>query len=537
MTSLIRGWIIGCALLLPECPLAAQTNRAEVATKVHAVLKVHCARCHGNDGQAKGGFSFVLDRDRLIAREKIVPGKPAESALYQALAEGKMPPSSQKTRPAPDDVALIRRWIDEGAAPFDLAGHERTLLGHAEVVEYAATDLESIESRNRRFMRYLTLAPLYSAGLTEEELHAARQAVAKLINSLSWHARITRPIAVDPAATLFRIDLRDYKWTARMWDHLVAEYPYRVPFASPSGRRLVTRTGCETPLIRADWFIATAARPPLYHDLLQLPSTDRSLERLLQVDLLADIQDETVVRAGFNDSGVSRNNRLIERHDAAYGAYWRSYDFSDNLGRQNLFEHPLGPMPGQNSFVAAGGEIIFHLPNGLQGYLLVDAAGRRVDRAPVQIVSDPKRPDRAVENGLSCMSCHARGLIHKADQIRAHVEKNRNAFGQTDNDTVRALYRPEKELKALLEEDSNRFVKALAKTGIAASDPEPISAATGRYEATLDARMVAAEIGITAEEFAKRLRRSPGLSRLLGSLQTRGGTVQRQVFKRRFPKS
>ena len=43
----------------------------------------------------------------------------------------------------------------------------------------------------------------------------------------------------------------------------------------------------------------------------QLPLTDRGLERLLQVDVMQDVQDENVVRAGFNDSGVSKNNRVI----------------------------------------------------------------------------------------------------------------------------------------------------------------------------------------------------------------------------------
>src|SRR5262249_27848729 len=157
-------------------------------------------------------------------------------------------------------------------------------------------------------------------------------------------------------------------------------------------RALIAATGSEEPVVRADWFVATAARPPLYHDLLQLPNSDRELERLLRIEALTNIQEESVVRAGFNDSGVSRNNRLLERHDSVYGAYWRSYDFAENVGRQNLFEHPLGPLTGEISFEHAGGEIIFHLPNGLHAYLLLDRNGRRVDRAPIEIVSDPKRP-------------------------------------------------------------------------------------------------------------------------------------------------
>src|SRR5207247_11279002 len=128
----------------------------------------------------------------------------------------------------------------------------------------------------------------------------------------------------------------------------------------------------------------------------------------LQVDVMPDLQDETAVRVGFTDSGVSKNNRMIERHHAAYGAYWRSYDFADNKGRQSLFEHPLGPTNGETSFKQDGGEMIFHLPNGLLGFMIVDKNGKRIDKAPVEIVSDPQRPDQKVTTGLSCMSCHSR---------------------------------------------------------------------------------------------------------------------------------
>ena len=64
------------------------------------------------------------------------------------------------------------------------------------------------------------------------------------------------------------------------------------------------------------------------------------------------------------------NNRVVERHASRYGAYWKSYDFAGNTGTQNIFTHPL-------DFTQDGGEIIFNLPNGLQGYLIVDASGER----------------------------------------------------------------------------------------------------------------------------------------------------------------
>src|SRR5262249_9816317 len=159
----------------------------------------------------------------------------------------------------------------------------------------------------------------------------------KLLNSLSWHRRLSVPHPVNTGETILRIDLRALKWNSRSWERMLVLYPYRLPGREADARAIAAATGTDLPYVRGDWFIAAASPPPLYHDFLQLPATDRHLERLLQVDLLEDIQQESAARAGFSDSGVSRNNRLVERHDSPYGAYWRSYDFAENRDRQNLF--------------------------------------------------------------------------------------------------------------------------------------------------------------------------------------------------------
>ena len=84
-------------------------------------------------------------------------------------------------------------------------------------------------------------------------------------------------------------------------------------------------------------YLSLEERVPQDHPLRAIRRiTDRALERLLQVDVVQNLKDENVVRAGFNYSGVSKNNRLIERHDAAYGAYWRSYDFANNKERRTI---------------------------------------------------------------------------------------------------------------------------------------------------------------------------------------------------------
>jgi mono/diheme cytochrome c family protein len=524
----LRALTLVLAAALPG--VAGRAAEESLAGRARAVLEARCYRCHGKDGAAKGGFGYVLDRDRLVARAKLVPGKADESELYQRVRDGEMPPAWQP-RLRPEDAAVLRRWIEAGAPAVRTASGPRAFIPDDEVLRLVRADLEATAPRQRRFVRYLTLTHLYNAGRPDEELQTCRLAVAKLVNSLSWHPRVTVPEAIDPNRTVLRLDLRHYQWNTRLWDRLQAVYPYRREDTGADARAIVAATGSGLPVVRADWFVATVSRPPLYHDFLQLPGSDRELERLLRVDVLTDVREETAVRAGFNGSGVSRNNRLIERHDAAHGAYWRSYDFSDNAGRQNLFEHPLGPVPGPDAFTQAGGEVIFHLPNGLQGYLLVDGAGRRIDRAPGDIVSDPRRPDHAVETGLSCMTCHRRGMIPKADQVRAHVVKNAQAFAPADVAAVKALYVPAPRLRALMGEDAERFLTALGRTGVRPDDPEPIGAVAERYEAALDLAGAAAEAGLPAAEFARRLRGSPELARSLGTLRTEGGTVQRSAFE------
>lgn len=417
---------------------------------------------------------------------------------------------------------------------FNATPSHRKEISPQIVTEFVRADLQNSNERDRLYFRYFTIAHLYNVGWSEDELSSYRIAISKLVNSLSWGKQVVTPVAVDPARTILRIDLRDVKWTAKIWDRVLGAYPYGIQMNTPSSRLCAELTECPLPSVRGDWFVSAASRPPLYHDVLQIPRTDKELEKLLHVNVEEDIRQERVCRAGFNGSGVSRNNRLIERHEGSFGAYWKSYDFGGSSGRQNLFEHPLGPQ-GKTGFAHDGGEIIFALPNGLQGYMLVDGAGNRIDKGPTTIVSDPRQADRAVVNGLSCMSCHYRGMVDKQDQVRESVLKNPKAFDKKDADTV-ALYPPKDKMERLLQEDAERFAKAVAATGgrvdsdgrIVGSDPVVNLALV--FERELDLSLAAAEVGVSAEELQKAMDRSQSLARALGVLKVKGGTMSRQAF-------
>ncbi len=519
----------------PEpAPPDPQPAAGDLPRQARETLRTNCHRCHGDDGAAEGGFNYVLDARRLAALGKVVPGRPDDSLLLRRILDGEMPPEGESQRPGPDDVAVLRRWVEAGAAGVTPDEAPAPAVSPADLVRLIRDDLAGVPERDRRFTRYFTLTHLRDAGLAEDELQSYRHALGKLLNALSWGRDIVPPRPIDPARTVLRIDLRDYKWDVSAWQRLLADYPYGSLPDSVAARDLAASAGCPLPFVRADWFTAVACRPPLYYELLRLPASVGELETLLRVEAAADIRGERAARAGFTNSGVSRNNRVIERHESGYGAYWRTYDFAAGTGTKNVFSHPLGPAAGPGSFEPDGGEMIFNLPNGLHAFFLADGGGKRLDQAPVTVVSDPKRPERAVVAGVSCLSCHPRGLNGKADQVREHVGKNPGSFAPAEAQTVLALYPPEERLAALIRADNDRYRRAVERTGARWGLSDPIVALAGRFEADLDLARAAAETGVGPQELSDALAASPTLGRALGALRSRGGTVTRRQFDESF---
>lgn len=534
------AWILMAAGMpgMPTSRAAADSNPAEI----EAVFRKYCYRCHGQDGRSEGGLNVVTDLAKLVDSRRVLPKDPDKSRLFRRMTDGSMPPEDDGEdesgnapalpRPGAEEVASVRRWILDGAPPARTIA-ERKPIGEGEMLKRLADDIKKAGPRDRRFLRYFTLVHLHNAGYNEDQLETYRRGLSKLVNSLSWSRRIRPPTPVDPERTLLRIDLRDYLWDEATWDAILARNPYAMMLQGTAAESLAEMTGSDLPYVRADWFVFAASKPPLYHEALRLPDTIEDLERKLDVDALANIRQDRAVRAGFGESGVSRNNRLIERHESAHGAYWRSYDFAGNADRRNLFSHPLGPGDGPHDFAFDGGEIIFALPNGLHGYMLIDGRGGRIDKGPTEIVRDPKQGDSAVVNGLSCMSCHNRGLIDKVDQIRELVTSNR-AFPKDVAESVRALYPPEETMTGLIHADIERFARAVKETGAPVGPTEPVYALARQFEDDVNLDLAAAESGVTTKKFRELMAKDEELGRSLGRLLV-GGTVKRDAFVDAFP--
>jgi mono/diheme cytochrome c family protein len=530
MTIKHRSIALAAWVLLMGISLFTSTGRADdhnraLAERARTILKSRCFQCHGRNGVAPRSI-FVNDRALLISSRAVVPGNPG-SLLLKMVESGAMPLGGPEL--PEEEKAALRAWVLAGAPNWSEASAPRTFITESTILAQIRSDLSAAPERSREYLRYFSIAHLYNASVPESELEDYRGAISKLINSLSRRPDVTQPLPIDPPRTLFRIDLRDYDWTSATWATLIAVYPYGV--RTSDGDSLTRISGSLLPYLRGDWFVATASTPPLYYDILNLPRTVLDLERQLGINGERDLDEEkNVIRAGVRSSGVSQNNRILERHVSQNGSYWKSFDFRNNLYDQNIFRDPL-------RFNAAGSEIIFNLPNGLQAYYLADGRGNRLNSAPITIVADRNNPvDPIIHNGRSCMSCHFAGMRAIKDDVRPVI--NSLKLRDQDRDKVLALYGAQDTLDQLIEKDNARFQSALEKAGARTplnATNESISALSRKFSAELSVTEAAAESGLETDEFQSRLNHSPRLAAQgFGPLLISNGGIKRDAWDRQF---
>jgi hypothetical protein len=86
---------------------------------IRPILSAKCFSCHGPGAQADAGLPRLDRRDSALG-VAIVPGRAADSPLVARIssvdADEQMPPPGAGRSPLSDEqIALLRRWIDEGA--------------------------------------------------------------------------------------------------------------------------------------------------------------------------------------------------------------------------------------------------------------------------------------------------------------------------------------------------------------------------------------------------------------------------------------
>ncbi len=374
-----------------------------MALQARAVFQRYCFECHGQDGADEGGMHYVTDLSQLLARGKVNPSEPAKSRVLIRLrsADDPMPPVEKTGADRPDSkaIATIEAWIKVGAPAVveTVAAQEppRSVVTTANVIATIHGHLARLEPEDRAYQRYFVLNHLHNQPpdrVPAAQLKSVRAATSKVLNSLSWRFEIAAPRPLDAAQTVLAIDTRDIDWDADastgrpdLWLHLVSRYPYALKhdrYPDERGTRQMAEeiynwTGIDIPWVRADWFVATASRPPLYHtllydavfeDLARKPKVDvkladgtisrepamtaADLERWLRVNVAANLRRNRAARATefFGLRGIRFRRRFPRRPNKS----WPSWTTSSSK-RSRSPVHPGRQQPGQRRSRPAAG--------------------------------------------------------------------------------------------------------------------------------------------------------------------------------------
>ncbi|MFZ9519803.1 MAG: c-type cytochrome domain-containing protein [Silvanigrellaceae bacterium] len=506
--------------------------------KATDILNKSCGGCH-NEKQKSGNFGLITDIQAMVSGGfYIVPGKPDSSEIVRRMLNGTMPPGGKLPS---TDLSLIVEWIEK------MPAKKLQALPVEKLIEIVSKDIDGIKFPQRaRDTRYFSLHAQSSAD--DKTLQTFRKGFFKVLNSISKSSKIVVPRAVDKAQLVFAVSIPDIGMSVEQFDSVVQRYnPFcKTLSQSQSGNaslqsairlnELRLESNCH--VIRMDWFAATAPLPRPYSEFMQHPDNRADLDSTLGLNIADDLSANRVQRAGVQNSGVSSQNRVVERHVQANGLpYWISYDFVSNSGSGNIFENPLGPVGVVGlgrEFVHDGGEVIYQLPNGLFGYYLANANGASIDKGPRNIVKQEGAPSQfvtSIVNGVSCMSCHGAGLIHKKDEVLDFALQNQNLFSSEQLERIRSIYRPEAEFLNLIDSDNKKYFSALGLLGIEPGKEDPVNDAFRLYNGRLTSSNLLEELQIEPGVLSVLLATTPFSSDWF-SLQKKGGFITRDAFQR-----
>jgi mono/diheme cytochrome c family protein len=571
-------------------PPPAKTDDAKVAAgddpfeatdlgkEVKQILEVNCGSCH--QGTKSGDMDYILNLNELVKNDKVVPGKKEDSQLFVRMQQGSMPPAFQRTqRPTFGQIDQVGQFIDELDPNF--GGTDSTCktvpyISSDDQIALMANDISRLDSRDQPFTRYLTITYASNAGGCEgprKDLERQRFALFKGINSVSTEPTVGIPQPIDAAQTIYRIDIRDYNWDRAIdieddgvddfadgWDAIVAgvqgqlvkgnlavdpnsdvlrgNNAYAVPYTGDQADDLVADSGTAIPFMPVNAFIQATEFADLYYALIGAKANIFDFEKeVLNIDTEAEKADDNLLRAGFSNSGVSKQERVLNRFDqgtAGGYSYWLSFDFDGgsgqgklNLANDSIYQNPI-------DFAFTGGEAIFNLPNGFQGYYVANAAGARLSEAPVGIVIDPAQNNGTVTNGASCHSCHNAGMITFTDTVRPFVEANKQKFdNETYEHVINQYPKDPADFQRVMDADSAVHVNAVVKSGIPKGAPDAVSRVylDFQFNVNIDAKLAAGELGVTTEELVDNIQL---LSPELVNLADDGGYVSRETFSANF---
>ncbi len=116
-------WVWLCLVALQNAP-ARGAALVDFAREVRPILSNHCFACHGPDEQKRKGKLRLDEKEGIYSareggRRVITPKNPAQSELFKRITHTdkreQMPPPEHGVALSAAQVAVIKRWIEEGA--------------------------------------------------------------------------------------------------------------------------------------------------------------------------------------------------------------------------------------------------------------------------------------------------------------------------------------------------------------------------------------------------------------------------------------
>jgi serine/threonine-protein kinase len=497
----------------PAGTTTAETPEQEISRAyVESLLRTNCGGCHGNEAeensQCRAGMCYIEDIDELIANNKIVPGDPNASLLYQRISRDEMPPAGVSPRLNDDEVQDVAQYILGLRAPIAEVCDDQ-FMNWDDVYESIERDILSEDADDRPFIRYLSISNRYNAGTCDAQLEPERWAMSKFINSISQRAQITEPEeVVGTNGTIYRIDLRDYDLDVTNgpfdpnglvggpfvdgWELIINNNNFAVEFEGDAAENVILQSETLIPIMFSDAVIDEGTIGNIYYELLRLQDNRDANLLDLEVDLQANLDDRTAIFAATTASEISDQQRFMRRDqsDAAGDQYyWESFDLDPNLAGNSVFDRPL-----DFNLDANGSEALFSLPNGLQAYIIYDENGLRLEESP--ILFDNAQNDNVLRAGISCMTCHDNGVIQFEDEVRTFAEDNRidvslaaqeadldgDGIADGEFEDILDLYPDNADLREQIVDDATNYRAALTRAGNPTNGSDSISDTFIRFD-------------------------------------------------------
>jgi hypothetical protein len=160
---------VGLSFMVNVCAADPPPTKADFVRQIRPVLAANCFSCHGTDEEKREAKLRLDIRASAIAvrdgKRAIVGGKSNESEAYRRIKSAdpdeQMPPPDSGHKLTADQIALIGRWIDQGAE----------YTRHWSFVKLVQVALPKVKNGAwpRNAIDHFVLARLETSGLAPEE--------------------------------------------------------------------------------------------------------------------------------------------------------------------------------------------------------------------------------------------------------------------------------------------------------------------------------------------------------------------------------